>query len=67
MEPRDRLLAKIPPLLDGYEAICQAIALGDVDHAWHLSRELYKSAQPVKRQAVAVGIQLDRRDKRGKL
>jgi DNA-binding FadR family transcriptional regulator len=44
MEPRDRLLAKLPPLLDGYEAICQAIALGDVDHAWHLSRELYKSA-----------------------
>lgn len=67
MEPRDRLLAKLPPLLDGYEAICQAIASGDVDHAWDLSRQLYKSAQPVKRQAVAVGIQLDRRYKRSKL
>lgn len=67
MEPRDRLLAKLPPLLDGYEAIAQAIALGDVEHAWHLSRQLHKSAQPVKRQAVAVGMLLDRRDKRSRI
>jgi|TARA_Y100000033_G_C2742101_1_gene109060 DNA-binding FadR family transcriptional regulator len=49
-----RLLNKLPPFLEGYEAIARAIATGDTDHAFDLARQLHKSAQPLKKEALAV-------------
>lgn len=64
VRPGRRFLGKLPPLLDGYEAIARAIAQGDVDHAFTLARQFHKSAQPVKRDAVAIGRQMDLRRRR---
>ena len=63
-EPQCGLIHKLPPFLDGYEAICQALAQGDTDHAWHVARHFYKTAQPLKAQAVAIGSSMDRRRRR---
>ena len=65
--PESMLLGKLPPLLDGYEAIGQAIALGDVDHAFWLASQYHRSAKELKRQACAVGRAMDRRDRRNRL
>ena len=57
----ERMLNELPPFLDGYEAICQAIALGDIDHAWDLARQFHKSAQPIKAEALRIYEQVDGR------
>ena len=46
----DRLLNKLPPFLDGYEAICIAIAQGRHDDAWALAKQLRASSEVLKRE-----------------
>ena len=53
----DKLLRELPPFLDGYEAICQAIAQDDIDHAWYLARQYQKTAKPIRAEALALMMQ----------
>ena len=55
-----RLMDKLPPFLDGYEAICQAIAQEDIDHAWYLARQFEKTSRPLKREVRAVQKRIER-------
>ena len=43
-DPTERVLNRLPPLLNGYEAICVAIAQGDIDHAWAVAKRLRDNA-----------------------
>ena len=46
----DRLLNSMPPLLEGYEAVCVAIALGDIDMAFYLANQNAKNAKVFKKK-----------------
>tara|TARA_Y100001938_G_scaffold23796_2_gene31136 strand:- start:577 stop:789 length:213 start_codon:yes stop_codon:yes gene_type:complete len=46
----ERLLNSMPPLLEGYEAVCVAIALGDVDMAFYLAKQNAKNAKVFKKK-----------------
>lgn len=51
--PREEVaLNKLPPFLDGYEALCGHIARGDIDAAWDLAFQLARSARPLKREVL---------------
>tara|TARA_B100000424_G_C22802774_1_gene430484 strand:+ start:218 stop:421 length:204 start_codon:yes stop_codon:yes gene_type:complete len=54
MDFNERLLNKLPPFLDGYEAIKQALEDGDPAHAWYLSIQFSKGAQKLKKNALEV-------------
>jgi hypothetical protein len=51
-KPFLRVVNKLPPFIDGYEAIAQAIAQVDIDHAWHLCRNMSRSAKALKPELV---------------
>ena len=47
-----RLLNTLPPLLDGYEAVCESLALGDIDMAFYIARINAKSAKSFKKKLI---------------
>jgi hypothetical protein len=60
------VMNKLPVLFEGFEAMCEHIAVGDIDGAYSLGMSLHKNSRVLKQQVL---VYMDHRDKteRGRL